>query len=257
VNQSDASPVVNVSWNDAMAFCYWLSQKEGKTYRLPTEGEWEYACRAGTTTRFYNGDDSEGLTQIANVWDAAAKAQFPAGLNQLASSDGWAFTSPSGQFRPNGFGLYDMTGNAREWCADWYDKNYYATSPERDPAGPASGTARVSRGGGWNSLAPLCSSARRGYGEPTARDFNLGFRVVQGGGDVQTGWTIQDWERQIHRARLHITVRHSEARAGGQPTTRPQHNPGQTGVIRQPTSKQTPSSGGKFRGQFGGGGRRK
>jgi formylglycine-generating enzyme required for sulfatase activity len=257
VDQSDASPVVNVSWNDAMAFCYWLSQKEGKVYRLPTEAEWEYACRAGTTTRFYNGDDPEALTQIGNVWDAAAKAQFPAVLNQLASSDGWAFTSPSAKFQPNNFGLYDMTGNAREWCSDWYDKNYYANSPELDPAGPASGTVRVSRGGGWNSPAAQCSSARRGYGEPSARDFNLGFRVVQGGVDVQTGWTIQDWERQIHRHRLPITVRHTEVRTGGKPTTHPLHNPVQTTIPPQQTSKQIPSSGSRFRGQFGGGTRRR
>jgi formylglycine-generating enzyme required for sulfatase activity len=253
VDQSDGSPVVNVSWNDAMAFCYWLSQKDGKTYRLPTEAEWEYACRAGTTTRFYNGENAEELTQIANVLDAAAKAQIPAVSEQLASSDGWAFTSPVGQFRPNNFGLYDMTGNAREWCADWYDKDYYATSPERDPAGPPSGFFRVSRGGGWNSPAALCSSARRGYGEPTARDFNLGFRVVQGGADVQTGWTIQNWEYQIHRHRRQIAVRHTEARAGRQQTTRAQQTPGQTGVIRQ----QAPASGGSSKGQIGRGGRRK
>ena len=207
VDQSDASPVVNVSWDDAMAFCYWLGQKEGKVYRLPTEAEWEYACRGGTTSRYYNGDDPEGLTQIGNVWDAAGKAQIPALANQVASSDGWAFTCPSGKFQPNSFGLYDMTGNAREWCADWYNKDYYASSPERDPTGPPSGIARVSRGGGWNSPAAQCSSARRGYGEPNARDFNLGFRVVQGGIVVQTGWTAENWERQIHRTRLQINGR--------------------------------------------------
>jgi formylglycine-generating enzyme required for sulfatase activity len=110
--QSDEHPVVNVSWNDAVAFCNWLRKKEGKTYRLPTEAEWEYACRAGTTTLYYNGDDPEGLTKVGNVADATLKAKFRDWPRTIRASDGYVFTAPVGKFNPNAFGLYDMHGNA-------------------------------------------------------------------------------------------------------------------------------------------------
>ena len=130
--QSDDHPVVNVSWNDAMAFCQWLSRKTGQTYRLPTEAEWEYACRAGTTTRYASGDDPETLATVANVGDAALKVKFPTDVT-IRASDGYVFTSPVGQFLPNAFGLYDMHGNAWQWCADWYADTYYASSHHRRP----------------------------------------------------------------------------------------------------------------------------
>jgi hypothetical protein len=109
---ADEHPVVNVSGNDAAAFCQWLSKKDGKTYRLPTEAEWEYACRAGTTTRYYSGDDPETLAKVANVADATIRAKFPEWTWTSKASDGYAFTAPVGQFRPNAFGLNDMHGNA-------------------------------------------------------------------------------------------------------------------------------------------------
>ena len=133
--------MVNVSWNDAVAFCKWLSKKEGKTYRLPTEAEWEYACRAGTTTRYYSGDDPETLAKVGNVADAALKAKFPDWKYTIKANDGYVFTAPVGKFKPNAFGLYDMHGNAWQWCADWYGADYYATSPLDDPTGPDSGDA--------------------------------------------------------------------------------------------------------------------
>ena len=126
--QTDEHPVVNVSWNDAVAFCKWLSKKEGKTYRLPTEAEWEYACRAGTTTRYYSGDDPETLAKVGNVADAALKAKFPDWKYTIKASDGYVFTAPVGKFKPNAFGLYDMHGNAWQWCADWYGEEYYCAS---------------------------------------------------------------------------------------------------------------------------------
>jgi formylglycine-generating enzyme required for sulfatase activity len=177
VDQSDESPVVNVSYTDAVAFCEWLSKKEGKPYRLPTEAEWEYACRAGTTSLYYNGDDPEDLTKIGNVGDAATKEKFPK-LKAVSSSDGWAFTAPVGQFRPNNFGVYDMIGNAFEWCADWYDKAYYGISPVADPTGPASGSYRVRRGGSWRGTAMSYRSAYRLMGTPDTRLDSLGFRVA-------------------------------------------------------------------------------
>jgi formylglycine-generating enzyme required for sulfatase activity len=139
--QTDEHPVVNVSWNDAVEFCKWLSKKESKSYRLPTEAQWEYACRAGTTTRYYSGDDPETLAKVDNVADATAKAKFPDWTWTIKASDGYVFTAPVGKFQPNAFGLYDMHGNVWEWCADWYDGSYYAASPTDDPTGPASGSA--------------------------------------------------------------------------------------------------------------------
>ena len=176
--QRDDFPVMNMSWQDATAFCEWISRKEGKKFRLPTEAEFEYACRAGTTTRYYNGDDPEQLTKIANVWDATVLKQVSTSQNTLASSDGWAFAAPVGQFAPNNFGLYDMLGNANEWCFDWYDEHYYSNSPDTDPMGPGAGTARVIRGGGWGLFAGSCRSADRHFESPAYCDGDLGFRVV-------------------------------------------------------------------------------
>jgi formylglycine-generating enzyme required for sulfatase activity len=114
--QTDMHPVINVTWNDAVAFCGWLSHKEGTSYRLPTEAEWEYACRAGTTSRYYSGDDPETLVKVGNVADAAAKTTFPDWKCPIKANDGYAFTAPVGSFQPNAFGLYDMHGNA--WQAN-------------------------------------------------------------------------------------------------------------------------------------------
>lgn len=178
VEQSDPAPVFNVSHNDAIAFCAWLSRKEGNTYRLPTEAEWEFACRAGTLTRYYNGNDAEKLTEIANVWDASAKAAIPSVTGTMHSSDGWPVAGPGGRYPPNNFGLYDMLGNVAEWCSDWKADDYYAKSPERDPAGPATGKRRISRGGSWRAGAADCRAASRTAFEPADRYFGLGFRVV-------------------------------------------------------------------------------
>ncbi len=175
--QTDEHPVVNVSWNDAVAFCKWLSKKEGKTYRLPTEAEWEYACRAGTTTRYYSGDDPETLAKVANVADATAKAKFPDWKGTIKASDGYVFTSPVGKFKPNAFGLYDMHGNAWQWCADWYGADYYTKSPTDDPTGPSAGSGRVGRGGSWFLVAGYCRSAYRDYRGPGCRGIYLGFRA--------------------------------------------------------------------------------
>ncbi len=193
-SQDDSHPVVNVSWNDAVAFCNWLSREEGlpefyefggkvenqggRGYRLPTEAEWEYACRAGTTTRYTSGDDPEGLVRIGNTWDSSTKEAFPAFVNQLTSSDRYPFTSPVGRFRSNSFGLLDMHGNAFEWCQDWYSADYYQTSPVVDPPGPESGSSRVLRGGSWRNYATYCRSAYRYYDDPTDRYGHIGFRVV-------------------------------------------------------------------------------
>ena len=177
-SQSDTHPVVNVSWNDAMAFCKWLSSKEGKTYRLPTEAEWEYACRAGTTTRYSHGNDAEESVKVGNLADAEFETQFPDLEGVIKASDGYAYTSPAGSFLPNPFGLYDMHGNVWEWCADWYGPEHYAKSPTDNPEGPATGEERVYRGGGWFNCTRGCRSASRSAGLSENRNLTLGFRVA-------------------------------------------------------------------------------
>jgi formylglycine-generating enzyme required for sulfatase activity len=136
--QTDDQPVVNVSWNDATAFCRWLSKKEGKAYRLPTEAEWEYACRAGTDTLYYNGNDPEKLVEVGNIADGLVKEKWKLEFGKTAANakDGYLLMAPVGQFKPNAWGLYDMHGNAAQLCADVYGYDYYRLSPSDDPKGP-------------------------------------------------------------------------------------------------------------------------
>ncbi len=148
--QTDLHPVVNVSWNDAVAFAEWLSKKEGKTYRLPTEAEWEYACRAGTTTRYFPGDDAEALAEVGNVADGTAQEKYPDWKRPSRRAMGSSTRRPVGRYRPNAWGLHDMHGNVWEWCWDWYGKDFYKGSRVDDPAGPLEAAFRVFRGGGWH-----------------------------------------------------------------------------------------------------------
>jgi formylglycine-generating enzyme required for sulfatase activity len=176
--QTDEHPVVHVSWNDCQAFCDWLSRKETRTYRLPTEAEWEYACRAGTTTRFSTGDAPESLKGYANVADRSAGQRFP-DWPVAEFDDGYVFTAPVGSYKANGLGLHDMHGNVWEWCADWYDKHYYSKSPGTDPFNKTRGKDRVIRGGGWDYyVGGRCQSACRAAHSPSSRYDYLGFRVA-------------------------------------------------------------------------------
>jgi formylglycine-generating enzyme required for sulfatase activity len=176
--QSDDHPVVEVSWNDATEFCRWLSRKDGRNYRLPTEAQWEYCCRAGTETLYSNGDDPERLARVGNVANARAEAQFP-GSTTIAADDGFVFTAPVGRYEPNAWGLYDMHGNVWEWCLDFYDVAYYKNSATADPRGPSSAASRVFRGGCWSSAGGLCRSACRIGFAPGDRSSRLGFRVAR------------------------------------------------------------------------------
>jgi formylglycine-generating enzyme required for sulfatase activity len=154
-------PVESVSWEDAVKFCQRLGQRANHQYRLPTEAEWEYACRAGSTGKWCFGEDEGLLEQYAWYYKNSG--------NQ---------TRPVGQKQPNQFGLYDLHGNVWEWCQDWYDAEYYGKSPERDPQGPDKGTYRVLRGGSWGYLSDYCRSAYRNYFEPGDRFNIIGLRVV-------------------------------------------------------------------------------
>ena len=175
--QTDAHPVVNVSWNDSVAFCEWPSEKTGRTYRLPTEAEWEYACRGGTTTEYAFGDDPEQLNRFGNVFDKLFKTSLnTASDSYLRSVDGFVFTAPVGQYRENGFGLYDMHGNVWEWCSD--GARDYGRASVTDPIGP-SGSSRVLRGGSWLYSPSNARSAFRFNFTPDVRShFVYGFRVV-------------------------------------------------------------------------------
>ena len=173
-------PVLNVTWNDAVALAAWLSKKEHAHYRLPTEAEWEYACRAGSQTRYPNGDDPEGLSRIANTFDADAAPNWPQfASHALKSHDGFAFTSPVGSYPANNFGLHDMVGDAWEWTADWYGENTYSQSPVDDPQGPADGNVKVRRGGSWHTWALYARCAYRNWNTTTTRYTLVGMRLVR------------------------------------------------------------------------------
>ena len=162
--QEDTQPVVDVTWNDAVAFTEWLSRKEHKTFRLPTEAEWEYACRAGTTTAF-----NTGATLSSDAADVDGSGA--SGVNRRK-------TTPVGSFPANRWGLYDMHGNAWQWCSDVYGD--YSPDAVTDPTGPApaSGSARVLRGGSYHYGPAICRSAYRYWNPPEIRYNDVGFRVV-------------------------------------------------------------------------------
>ena len=160
-------PVVHVSWNDAVAYCGWLSEQTGKTFRLPTEAEWEYACRAGTSTPFSTG---ENLTTDQANYDG----------NYLYNNNKKGLfgesTVPVNYFQPNNLGLYNMHGNVWEWCNDWYGN--YPASPQTNPKGPSTGTRRVYRGGSWFSNAASCRSDYRSFITPDGSNYYLGLRLL-------------------------------------------------------------------------------
>jgi formylglycine-generating enzyme required for sulfatase activity len=177
--QSERHPVVNVTWGDAQALAKWLTQREGRTYRLPSEAEWEYAARAGTRTRYASGDAPESLLQVANTFDASAAPTWPQfATHALKGNDGFAFTAPVASFAPNAFGLYDMHGNAWEWTQDLYDENYYAHSPMNDPQGAAEGNVYVRRGGSWHTWPLYARSSYRNWNDAQTRYTLVGIRLV-------------------------------------------------------------------------------
>jgi formylglycine-generating enzyme required for sulfatase activity len=163
-------PVDNVNWNDATTYCARLTEQErqegrlptGYAYRLPTEAEWEYVARAGTSTRFSYGDDP-GYTVLPSY------AWFGSNSDEL--------THPVGTKSPNLWGVYDLHGNVWEWCSDWYASSYPGGNLV-DPRGPVSGVSRVIRGGSWKGLNRFCRSASRSSGSPLIPGSNVGFRVV-------------------------------------------------------------------------------
>ena len=161
-------PVESVSWDDCQRFLAALNRRGAGRFRLPTEAEWEYAARAGTTTRFPWGDDPEGHATHAHAW---------------ANSRSLAITHPVGTRPPNAWGLHDLHGSVWEWCADWYGP--YAAGPQRDPAGPPAGRERVFRGGSWYDFPPSLRSANRHRHPPDGRYPAVGLRLVWEPGDAR------------------------------------------------------------------------
>ncbi|UCD57679.1 MAG: formylglycine-generating enzyme family protein, partial [Candidatus Hydrogenedentota bacterium] len=155
----DSHPVVGVSWEDAVAYATWAGK------RLPTEAEWEYACCAGTETKYNVG---ESMTHDD------ANYSFEGGKDYWNKG-----TAPAGSFPPNRWGLYDMHGNVSEWCQDWYSRSYYKDSPNNNPTGPTEGSERVVRGGSWKNSAHNLRSANREYCRPTNTCNYVGFRCAK------------------------------------------------------------------------------
>ncbi|HBJ36770.1 MAG TPA: hypothetical protein DDZ51_18850 [Planctomycetaceae bacterium] len=166
VQEGSNNAATYVSWDDAVEFCRRLSAKEGRTYRLPTEAEWEYACRAGKTTAYSFGDDAAQLSEYG-WWG---------GIDGNGNSQAEQYAHAVGLKRANAFGLYDMHGNVWEWCSDWYGD--YPASAQVDPLGAAPGSERVFRGGGWDHNVWGCRSAFRMWSAPGYRSFYLGFRLA-------------------------------------------------------------------------------
>jgi len=156
----DNCPVEKVSWNDIQEFIRKLNEKSGKRYRLPTEAEWEFAARGGIKSRGYTYAGSNTIGDVAWYWENSK-------------------THPVGQKAPNELGVYDMSGNVWEWCADWYAGDYYANCPENNPKNTTPSSLRVSRGGGWRNLPAYCRVARRYLPSPGARVNFLGFRLLR------------------------------------------------------------------------------
>ncbi|MCU0980876.1 MAG: formylglycine-generating enzyme family protein [Pirellulaceae bacterium] len=177
-DQDDTHPVTCVSYHDAIAYCKWLSERTGKGFDLPTEAQWEYACRAGSQTRYPFGDDVGQLVKHANVADASLKEKLDYPW-AVTSNDGHVYTAPVASFEPNAWGLYDMLGNVGEWTKDWFVEDC-SDLPSQDPTGPDEGDSRVLRGGSWSGSGRLCRSAYRGRSRPEARNGSFGFRVAQG-----------------------------------------------------------------------------
>ncbi|MBR4553277.1 MAG: formylglycine-generating enzyme family protein [Bacteroidaceae bacterium] len=154
-------PVENVSWDDCQAFINKLNEKTGKTFRLPTEAEWEYAARGGKKSKGYTYSGSNAIGDVAWHLDNSGNTTHEVGTKQA-----------------NELGIYDMSGNVWEWCQDWYGETYYENSSTTDPQGPASGTYRMLRGGSWIDFARNCRVAIRVCASPDCKDLNYGLRLV-------------------------------------------------------------------------------
>lgn len=178
--QDDRHPVACINWNDAQAYVKWLSRKTGKKYRLPTEAEWEYAARGNTSTARYWGDNPNEACQYANAADKSAQAEIRGASSWSVHNctDGFAYTSPVGSFKPNAFRLNDMLGNVWEWTEDVYHDSYVG-APVDEKSWQGNGVKHALRGGSWNNSAQDVRAAARFSNKPALRFSIFGFRVVR------------------------------------------------------------------------------
>jgi formylglycine-generating enzyme required for sulfatase activity len=180
--QSGRDPAVCVSWEDAKAYAGWLSARTGKSYRLLSEAEWEYAARGGRDGDVFPWGNAPlpeaGGVRHANGPDEGTHRRFPSWSYFVGYRDGYDEAAPVGRFAPNRFGLYDMAGNAWEWVADWYDASYFERSPAVDPTGPQSGSAHVVRGGSWGYAPEQHRASERGFAENGFWTATFGFRCA-------------------------------------------------------------------------------
>jgi len=180
--QTDRHPVTCVSFNDATAYVEWLSRKTGRTYRLPSESEWEYAARAGSPSARFWGDDRSQACRYANVADLtmfrALKLELDPEWN-FDCLDGFTYTAPVGSFESNAFGLYDMLGNLWEWVEDCWNKNYQGAPTDGSAWISGECGRRVGRGGSWSTYARNIRVGYRSWGEPGNHGTNDGFRVAR------------------------------------------------------------------------------
>ncbi len=153
-------PVVSVSWFEAVQYCEWLRNVTGRAFRLPTEAEWEFAARSGEAGRLYPWGDAppQSLPDYASRWKTGPE--------------------PVGRYEPNAFGLHDISENVHEWCSDWFQADYYSSSPERNPPGPQTGTRRSSRGGSWRHHIKVSRCAARSSIPPAFQYADYGFRLA-------------------------------------------------------------------------------
>jgi formylglycine-generating enzyme len=173
-------PVIHVSWNDATAYCKWLSKKTGLAYRLPTEAEWEYAAgNSSKHTKYSWGNANPSVKRGDNVADETFKSKFSDWTIFEGYHDNFVYSAPVGSFAANELGLYDMSGNVWEWCQDWYAGNYYSQISSSNPKGPDTGSFRVIRGGSWNGEPALERVAGRSGSTPGNHDLDIGFRLAR------------------------------------------------------------------------------
>lgn len=179
--QTDRDPVVCLNVADAQAYVDWLSKKTGKTYRLPSEAEWEYAARAGTKTARFWGDDRDSACKFANVADRTLATETKGTATDagryVQCSDGFAYTAPVGSFQPNGFGLYDMLGNAWQWTNDCWNENYIGAPLDGSAWEKGDCGRQVMRGGSWDDFPELVRAGQRYHDAVGYRDVYTGFRV--------------------------------------------------------------------------------
>ena len=172
--------MVCVNVDDAEAYTDWLSKKTGKSYRLPSEAEWEYAARAGTTTEFYWGDSKADFCRHANIADLSLKTAWDDKIWTVACDDRYAFTAPVGSFPANRWGLYDMAGNAWQLTADCYLQDY--SGAPRDGSAWKTGATNcrhVTRGGSWVEISDYARAGNRGYSPRANRSYHVGFRLAR------------------------------------------------------------------------------